>query len=203
MEKLKLEIPSLERKNDAISYIEEFLEYNSEINGVGGLHRYLDNYEGWLIKLEEDYVRTPNEEKVPARTYFLVRESDNKIVGMINIRLTLNERLKKLGGHIGYSIRPTERRKGYNKINLYLGLMVCQNYGIKEVFMDCDKDNPASARTMLALGAKLVREWYEDKEYNTIIQDYILNVDESLEKYKEIYENLTSEDNILIKKVVK
>ena len=69
-----------------------FYLYNSNINGAGGLHRYLDNYEGWLIKLEEDYVREPNEEKVPSRTYFLVRESDNRIVGMINIRLKLNER---------------------------------------------------------------------------------------------------------------
>lgn len=62
-------------------------------------------------KLEEDRTRIPNEEKVPAETYFLVRENDNKIVGMINIRLTLNENLKKFGSHIGYSIRPTERKK--------------------------------------------------------------------------------------------
>ena len=46
------------------------------------------------------------EEKVPAETYFLVRKSDNKIVGMINIRLQLNEKLKAFGGNIGYSIRP-------------------------------------------------------------------------------------------------
>ena len=45
----------------------------SDINGSGGLHRFLDNYEGWLDKLNEDYIREPNEEKVPARTYFLIR----------------------------------------------------------------------------------------------------------------------------------
>ena len=95
MEKLKFEIPSIDRKEDAIEYINEFYEYNSKVNGSGGLDRYLDNYEDWLIKLEECASRIPNEQKVPARTYFLVRESDNKIVGMINIRLTLNENLKK------------------------------------------------------------------------------------------------------------
>ena len=62
-------------------------------------------------------MRKLNEEKVPAETYFLVRKRDNKIVGMINIRLQLHEKLKEFGGNIGYSIRPTERRKGYNKIN--------------------------------------------------------------------------------------
>lgn len=116
MEKLRFEIPSIERKEDALEYIKEFIDNNSKINGVGGLDRYLDNYEGWLIKLENDYNTIPNESRVPGITYFLVRESDNKIVGMINIRLSLNERLKKYGGHIGYSIRPTERRKGYNKV---------------------------------------------------------------------------------------
>lgn len=48
-----------------------FYEYNSEINGVGGLHRYLDNYEGWLKKLEEDYTRIPNEEKSSCKNIFL------------------------------------------------------------------------------------------------------------------------------------
>lgn len=96
MDKFKFEIPTKEREQDAIDFINEFYEYNSNISGTGGLQRYLDNYDGWLEKLEEDYKRIPNEERVPAKTYFLVRESDNKIVGMINIRLALNERLKKM-----------------------------------------------------------------------------------------------------------
>ena len=112
MERLYLEEPSIERKEDAIEYIKEHHEYNSRINGTGGLNRYIDDYEGWLEKLEQDYIQEPDEERVPARTYFLVRENDNKIVGMINIRTVLNESLKKYGGHIGYGIRPTERKKG-------------------------------------------------------------------------------------------
>ena len=144
MEKFYFEIPGISRKEDAIDYIREFLEYGSEINGAGGLHRFLDDYEGWLKKLDLDYIQVPNEERVPARTYFLVRESDSRIVGMINIRLALNERLSHYGGHIGYSIRPTERGKGYNNINLYLGLKVCRKYGIERIFMDADLENPAS-----------------------------------------------------------
>lgn len=179
MEKFYLEIPSLIRKEDAIGYINEFYKYNSNINGAGGLHRYLDNYEGLLNKLEEDYVRESDEEKVPARTYFLVRESDNRIVGMINIRLKLNERLIKFGGHIGYSIRPTERGKGYNKINLYLGLKVCDEYGIDKVFMDADLENPASWKTMEALGGVRVKEYYNEDE-KCVIVDYNIDVKKTL-----------------------
>ena len=115
---------------------------------------------------------------------------------MINIRLSLNERLKKYGGHIGYSIRPTERRKGYNKINLYLALEVCKEHGIKEVLLDCDKSNLGSAKTMQALGGKLVKEYFDDEFSNCIVQDYIIDVDKALEDYKDIYYPMISKYNI-------
>lgn len=188
MEKFYFEEPNISRKEEAISYINEFYENNSDINGVGGLHKYLHDYEAWLKKLEEDYTRIPNEEKVPARTYFLIRESDNRIVGMINIRLALNEKLRKFGGHIGYSIRPTERGKGYNKINLYLGLKVCQDYGIDKVLMDADKDNSASWRTMECLGGINTREFFDDENSHCIVKDYEINVDESISNNSTIYE---------------
>ena len=188
MYRLRLVVPDISRKDDAIMYIQEFLECGSEINGVGSLDRYLDDYEGWLEKLEVDRNMEPNENRVPADTYFLIRESDNRIIGMINIRHCLNERLRLIGGHIGYSIRPSERRKGYNKVNLYLGLLRCQELGIDEVLMDCDAVNIASAKTMQALGGRLVREWYEPDVYKTGLQDYLIDVNESIKTYRKIYD---------------
>ena len=187
MEKFKHVKPQIEHERQAIEYINEFYKYNSKINGVGGFDKYLENYSTWLQKLDEDIKREPTEEKVPSETFFLIRKNDNKIVGMINIRLELNENLKKIGGHIGYSIRPEERKKGYNKINLYLGLKECQKHGIKEVLMDCDKDNVGSAKTMQALNGILIKEWY-DKQKDRTIQYYMIDVDKSLENNKEKYE---------------
>ena len=191
MEKFFFEVPSIRRKEDAIAFINEFYEYHSQINGAGGLHRYLDDYEGWLQKLDADYKRVPDENKVPARTFFLIREEDDRIVGMINIRLALNERLSKYGGHIGYSIRPTERGKGYNKINLYLGLKVCDRYGIEKVFMDADLDNPASWKTMVALGGVRIREYYDDQDAHCIVVDYNIDVKKALAGHPE-YEKYIS-----------
>lgn len=188
MDRLRHEVPSIERKDEALQYIQEFLDYGSDINGVGGLDRYLDNYEEWLVKLEEDRVRVPSEEKVPADTYFLVRENDNRIIGMINIRHCLNRNLRIIGGHIGYSIRPSERRKGYNKVNLYLGLLRCQELGIDEVLMDCDAKNLGSAKTMQALGGKMIREWHEPDIYKTYLQDYSIDVDDAIKTYKKVYD---------------
>ncbi len=198
MEKFYFEVPSLERKEEAIDYINELYEYHSDTNGTGGLERYLDDYEGWLEKLEDDYTREPNEEKVPARTYFLVRENDQKIIGMINIRLALNEKLKRIGGHIGYSIRPTERKKGYNKINLYLGLKVCQEYGIDKVLMDADTSNKASWKTMEALGGINIREYYDVEFSKCMVKDYEIDVLKALQEHKEEYESF-----IVLKEVAK
>ena len=117
----------------------------------------------------------------------MIREDDNRIVGMIDIRLALNDFLKKYGGNIGYSIRPTERRKGYNKINLYLALKFCQENGLKEVLLDCEINNLGSANTILSLGGVLVKEDINEIS-NTIMKDFIINVDESIEKYKDKYE---------------
>ena len=128
MERFYFEVPGIARKEDALAYIREFREYGSQINGAGGLHRFTDDYEGWLRKLDQDYTRIPDEERLPAKTFFLVRAGDRRIVGMINIRLALNEMQRQYGGHIGYSIRPTERGRGYNKINLYLGLKVLNRH---------------------------------------------------------------------------
>lgn len=199
MEKLYLEVPTINRKEEAIEYIQEHLGANSDINGVGGLKRYLDNYEGWLKKLEEDYVRIPDEEKVPARTYFLIREADNKIIGMINIRLVLNDALKKFGGHIGYGIRPSERGKGYNKINLYLGLKVCDEYGIDTVLMDADLNNPASWKTMESLGGVRVRKYYDDVNAHCTVVDYNIDVKKSLSEHQN-FEEYVSNKTANIKK---
>lgn len=189
VELFRHEAPTIERKKDAIKYIKEFYKYKSNVNGAGGLDRYLNDYKGWLKHLEMRRNTIPNEESVPSETYFLVRCNDNKIVGMINIRLALNEALRNGAGHIGYSIRPTERRKGYNKINLYLALKRCDECGIEEVLMDCDKENPASARTMLALGGVLIKE-RENKEANRIEQVFTIDVKKSLRENAKKYETM-------------
>ncbi|MBQ7182392.1 MAG: GNAT family N-acetyltransferase [Clostridia bacterium] len=193
MDMFYYETPNITRQADAVDYIEEFLKYGSDINGSGGLHRYLNDYSGWLRKLEEDYARMPNEEKVPALTYFLVREGDGRIVGMSNIRLTLNSRLRRFGGHIGYSIRPSERGKGYNNINLYLALTVCARHGIGEVFMDADKNNPASWKTMEALGGTRVREHDDEENARCTVVDYTIDVEKALRERADLKKHLSAD----------
>jgi predicted acetyltransferase len=175
MTDVKLIFPSKEHEKEAFEFIQEFLEYNSEINGTGGLNRY-DDYDEWLLKLEED-LDLPNipEEKVPASTYFLIRESDNKIIGMINIRHKLNEFLLNEGGHIGYSIRPTERKKGYGTIMLKLALQKCRELNLNKVLITCDKINIASAKVIQNNKGILENEIFSEA-FSEIIQRYWIDL---------------------------
>ena len=92
---------------------------------------------------------------------------------MINIRHTLNEYLYNYGGHIGYSVRKNERRKGYAKEMLKIALEECMKLGINKVLLTCDADNIASTKTIKSCGGILEDEVHND---DTLIQRYWLEL---------------------------
>lgn len=88
---------------------------------------------------------------VPDSTYWLVTDN-NRIVGAINIRHSLTEHLFNAGGHIGYGIRPSERRKGYATKLLELSLEKTKKLNITRTLVVCDEVNTASEKTILHNG---------------------------------------------------
>ena len=192
MERFYLEEPSLERKDEIIEYLDEFVKYNSNINGTGSLDKIYDGYtfdealERCLNMKNEEYAKSIN--RVPGKTFLLIRKNDNKIVGTINIRWNLSEKMLEFGGHIGYGIRPIERRKGYNKIQLYLVLLEAQKLNLDKVMIDCSVDNLGSDKTIKALGGILERCELDESD-NTMTNVYWINVDESIKKYKDEYDS--------------
>lgn len=199
MEKFYLEKPSIDRKNEIINYIYEFVDYNSDINGTGSLDKILEGYtfeqslDRCLNMEDEEYAKKLG--NCQSKTFLLIRQNDNKIIGTINVRWNLTEEMKQFGGNIGYWIRPTERRKGYNKINLYLGLIETQKLGLDRVMLDCDVNNLGSAKTMEALGGVLERT--EIDPYDGVLTSiYWFDVDETINKYKSVFENYICNDNI-------
>jgi len=194
MEKFYLEEPTIERKNDALEYLNEFVKYGSVLNGTGGMDKCLNglSYEEFLIenskRKDKKYVQSIN--KSLSKTFFLIRQNDNKIIGMINIRYAIPlELLEKISGHTGYSIRPTERQKGYNKIQLYLGLLELQKVGEKRIMIDCTVDNIGSNKSILALGGVLEKTEL-DKYDNTMTNYYWIDVDKSINENCGIYHDL-------------
>ena len=155
MEKIILVKPDLSYADEIIKYKEESLKESPLINGSAGLNRF-SSIEVWLEELKKRSCEdTVPKGLVPSSTYLAVREKDNYIVGMIDIRHYLNEYLTQVGGNIGYGVRKTERNKGYAKQMLKLALEKCKELKIKKVLITCDEDNIASEKVILSANAKL------------------------------------------------
>ena len=155
MDKIILVEPDLSYADEIIKYKEESLAESPIINGSAGLDRF-SSIEVWLEELKKRSCEdTVPKGLVPSSTYLGVREKDNYIVGMIDIRHYLNEYLTQVGGHIGYGVRKTERNKGYAKQMLKLALEKCKELKIKKVLITCDEDNIASEKVILSVNAKL------------------------------------------------
>ncbi|CAG9613246.1 hypothetical protein BACCIP111899_02460 [Bacillus rhizoplanae] len=88
---------------------------------------------------------------VPDSTYWLVSEN-KKIVGAVNIRHQLTEKLLNCGGHIGYGIRPSERQKGYATTLLALALEKTKELGVRKALVVCDESNVGSEKTIIKNG---------------------------------------------------
>ena len=154
MEKIILVKPDLSYADEIIKYKEESLKESPIINGSAGLDR-LSSIEDWLEELNKRSCEdTVPEGLVPSSTYLGIREKDNYIIGMIDIRHYLNEYLTQVGGNIGYSVRKSERNKGYAKQMLKLALEKCKELKIKKVLITCDEDNIASEKVILSANAK-------------------------------------------------
>ena len=100
---------------------------------------------------------------VPCTTWLW--EDQGTLQGMINVRHRLTPALEQHGGHIGYAVAPSHRRKGVATAMLAAVLEPCRRLGIRRALLTCDSDNPASARTIERNGGVLDREgWCESQQ---------------------------------------
>lgn len=156
--------PDVSYINQIQAYRQAFLDYNDSMDGTSQLRAYED-IAAWLAHLEnEKHKETCNPKWVPDLQYIYVRKSDNKIVGMIDIRLELNRICFDYFGGIGYSIHPLERRKGYATAMLKEALKICRQHNMKKVLVCCYKSNVASAKTIIKNGGILENEVSEPQE---------------------------------------
>ena len=161
---MKLTEPASEYSRQIRTYRKEFLDCGDSMDGTGGL-RHIEDPEQWIeqCRLFRDPENTP-EGRAPATQYIFVREQDDKIVGMLQIRHCFNDYLERYGGHIGYSVAPSERRKGYATLMLKTALPKCRELGIGKVLITCDDDNTGSRKTILANGGVYESTVYEPDE---------------------------------------
>lgn len=133
--------------------------------GCGNLEQ-CGSAEEWIQTVRRGSAKeTCPEGKVPANVYLALRESDQRIVGVIDLRHHIDHPvLGTWGGHIGYIVRPSERRKGYATEMLRMVLAKCKQRGMGEVMVTCSKDNAVSEKVILANGGEYEKDVLVDGE---------------------------------------
>lgn len=164
MEELILIRPTGEYASQIVEYRQEFLDAGDSMDGCGPLRRIEDPEEYIKTCAEYENKQTVPSHLVPATQLFLIRKSDNKLVGMLQVRHCFNDYLEKYAGHIGYSVRPSERRKGYAKEMLKMALSFCREIGLDKVLITCIDGNAGSEKTILANGGVYESTVYEPND---------------------------------------
>ena len=148
---MELRRPTLEDKDAILEMIAEFEQVQSPHDG-GFWDTENFVYEEWLeINMQKEVGINLPENRVPS-IQFVSFDDVGRALGFLNLRLKLNEGLLNFAGHIGYSIRPSERGKGYAKEALRQGLQVAKEKNIKKALVTCSTKNPASRAVILANG---------------------------------------------------
>ena len=151
-EKLLLLRPTAKYIPQYEAYRRECLDFGGRMDGAGSLRR-LESGRAWLDEVERfSRPETVPEGKVVSTQFILVREADDRLLGMLQLRHDLNDYLRRIAGHIGYSVRPSERRRGYAKRMLAMALDEARKLGLERVMISCSVENEASRRTILSNG---------------------------------------------------
>ncbi len=192
MENLKLIKPTMDLEEQVFEMVQEFYEDGSTPYWSSWLKRYLHDYIWWLdyLKNNESEDTIIDKRYVPGvqYEYILVREPDNEVIWFINTRLKLDEWLLQYWWHIGYSIRPKERKKHYATWELFAVLKIYDDLWIEKVLLTCDKVNIWSVKTIQNCGWILENEIIDSTDWE-LIQRYWINVKEWIEKWKIFFNN--------------
>lgn len=156
--RIRLVRPVIELKNSAIAFRQEFFDHGESVINGSELFDKTESYDDWLKAVTDN----ANEETVDPNwvvtdTFFALDEND-KIIGIIDLRHTLNDFLKDFG-NCGYSVRPSERRKGYATQMLSLVKALARDIGLSELHLSVERDNEPSLKTIIANGGKYERSF--------------------------------------------
>lgn len=156
-------------------YRQEFLDSGDSMDGCSNLRRFenIADWYDWICKAE--HPDTCPAGWVPDTQLLCIRKSDGRLVGMADIRHELNDAILNLFGGIGYSIHPSERRKGYAAMQLALAKVICKHMGMKRLLVCCHKENIASARTIQRNGGILENEVVDERN-GEVLQRYWIDL---------------------------
>ena len=150
--------PTEEHKEEALAFKQEFLDNGEHTINGSELFDQMNSYEDWLKSVTDNISEeTVNPDWVVTDTFFALDEKDS-IVGIIDFRHELNGFLIDFG-NTGYSVRPSERRKGYATEMLHQLLDVARNSGLNSLQLSVERSNEPSVKTIVKNGGVYERSF--------------------------------------------
>lgn len=160
---IRFERPTIEHKEAALDFKKEFKDNGENVINGSEMLDNIGSYEEWLTSVTANVSpETVNPQWVVTDTFFAVDESD-KIIGIIDFRHELNDFLKDFG-NTGYSVRPSERRKGYATRMLAMLLHVAKDAGLDSLQLSVERTNEPSVKTIVSNGGKYERSFIFEEE---------------------------------------
>ncbi|WP_226035148.1 GNAT family N-acetyltransferase [Aquibacillus saliphilus] len=153
--------PTVNLKEEYLSFYQEWVD-SGETMIPWVIEKDPTNFEEMVQFLTDNHNGTNLPEGwVPDSTYWLINEN-RQIIGVVNIRHQLTEFLLYQGGHIGYGIRPLQRRKGYATKLLSLSLEKAQDLGLTKLLIVCDENNTGSVKTIINNNGVIDKDFIEE-----------------------------------------
>ena len=173
MDEIRLTHPGEADRARVMDYLGEFNAHHERTYGSCGLSD-AKNFDEWLAKVRAlENPETVLKGFVPSSSYIAERASDGRMVGMIQLRHNLAvDELRRFGGHIGYSVRFSERKKGYATRMVGLVMAEARALKIPYVLITCAEGNAASAATIKRCGG--VYEGSQAKADGEVMRRYFI-----------------------------
>lgn len=152
MENLVLVHVRSRHQKNVMAYRQAFLASGESMDGSSDLQDFTD-FQAWYDQVQASSQReTVKAGWVPASQYICLQRGHQEVLGMLQFRHELNNYLKEIGGHIGYSVHPDYRNQGIAQTMLKEALKICYHQGMAKVLVTCHASNKASQKVIEACG---------------------------------------------------
>ena len=168
--------PTMNYADEITAYRQEMLDAGSPFDGCFSMKRmpdpqeYVDYCIGWANPSRE-----AGGQGAWGNVLLVIRKSDMKMVGCMQVHSVLTQWMKDFTGHVGYSVRPSERRKGYAKRMLAKALDFLETFGFEEINVSCLPENTASKKAIIANGGEYVETVFLERD-NVHLEKYRIRV---------------------------
>ncbi len=151
---VKLVAPSVEYAKTVLETLAEYAEHGMD-------HEYENqsvaavDFPRFVRELQRSGSGECQEPNTVPESYFWLIDDEGQHVGDVSVRHYLSERLLREGGHVSYTVRPSQRRKGYGTALLQLILPKAAGLGLRRVLVLCYEDNSPSIKIIERMGGRL------------------------------------------------